>query len=465
MLDLWTEAVRSIEPLVKPAHRDLWLRPIECVGIDEGRIRLRAPNRYHKEWFEDNFLPSILKDMESRAQRAFKVDFEVMEEPVKEQPREQSGPSRIHAAGSAAGPERNPSPAHLPAARPPQLLERYTFDKFVVGPTNQFAHAAARMVAEAPASRWNPLFIYGGVGLGKTHLLQAIGHEIHLQHPEWAVCFITCEKFVTDFIGSMMSQKRSSGGSSMEEFRARYRTAPDVLIVDDIQFLSNKDSSQDEFFHTFNALHYAHKQIVLASDKLPAELPGVEDRLRSRFTWGLIAEVETPDLETRVAILKRKAELDKVILPDEAALYLAAHIKSNVRELEGALLRLAARASFQGEPITMELAREAVSKLMAHAPSGLTIEAVQREVAAYFDVKLHDLKGPKRHRAVAHPRMIAMYLARKLTNMSYPEIGSRFGGKDHSTVISAVRKIERLCGEDPSVRSVVGTLESHLRQP
>ena len=465
MLDLWTEAVRSIEPLVKPAHRDLWLRPIQCVGIDDGRIRLRAPDRYHKEWFEDNFLPSILKDMESRAQRAFKVDFEVMEEPVKEHPRAQSGPSRIHAVSPGGGSDRHPSPAHLPAARPPQLLERYTFDKFVVGPTNQFAHAAARMVAEAPASRWNPLFIYGGVGLGKTHLLQAIGHEIHLQHPEWAVCFITCEKFVPDFIGSMMSQKRSSGGSSMEEFRARYRTAPDVLIVDDIQFLSNKDSSQDEFFHTFNALHYAHKQIVLASDKLPAELPGVEDRLRSRFTWGLIAEVETPDLETRVAILKRKAELDKVILPDEAALYLAAHIKSNVRELEGALLRLAARASFQGEPITMELAREAVSKLMAHAPSGLTIEAVQREVASYFDVKLHDLKGPKRHRAVAHPRMIAMYLARKLTNMSYPEIGSRFGGKDHSTVISAVRKIERLCGEDPSVRSVVGTLESHLRQP
>jgi chromosomal replication initiator protein len=250
----------------------------------------------------------------------------------------------------------------------------------------------------------------------------------------------------------------------MEDFRARYRTAPDVLIVDDIQFLSNKDSSQDEFFHTFNALHYAHKQIVLASDKLPAELPGVEDRLRSRFTWGLIAEVETPDLETRVAILKRKAELDRVTLPDEAALYLAAHIKSNVRELEGALLRLAARASFQGVPITMELAREAVSKLMASVPSGLTIEAVQREVAAYFDVKLHDLKGPKRHRAVAHPRMIAMYLARKLTNMSYPEIGSRFGGKDHSTVISAVRKIERLVQSDPSLRSVVSTLENHLRQ-
>src|SRR5450755_5111904 len=373
MFEIWNEAVRSIEPLVKPAQRDLWLRPIECLGIDDGRIRLRAPNRYHKEWFEDNFLASILGDIQSRTQRSFTVEFEIAEDAGATRPRESAGPTA----------RRAPSPPAPVSVRPPDLVDRYTFDTFVVGPTNQFAHAAARMVAEAPASRWNPLFIYGGVGLGKTHLLQAIGHEIHLQHPEWAVCFITCEKFVTDFIGSMMSQKRSSGGSSMEEFRTRYRTAPDVLIVDDIQFLSNKDSSQDEFFHTFNALHYAHKQIVLASDKLPAELPGVEDRLRSRFTWGLIAEVETPDLETRVAILKRKAELDKVILPDEAALYLAAHIKTNVRELEGALLRLAARASFQGEAITMELAREAVSKLMASAPSGLTIEAVQREVAAY----------------------------------------------------------------------------------
>jgi chromosomal replication initiator protein len=456
MFELWTEAVRSIEPMVKPAHRDLWLRPIECVDIAEGRIRLRAPNRYHKEWFEDNFLPSILRDLESRAQRTFTVDFEVTEEDAL-------------AAGHVPGRVAHDRPAlpsvHTPVPPPPDLVNRYTFDKFVVGPTNQFAHAAARMVAEAPASRWNPLFIYGGVGLGKTHLLQAIGHDIHRLHPDWVVSFITCERFVTDFIGSMMNQRRQAAGSSMEEFRARYRNAPDVLLVDDIQFLSNKDSSQDEFFHTFNALHYAHKQIVLTSDKLPAELPGVEDRLRSRFTWGLIAEVETPDLETRVAILKRKAELERVDLPDEVALYLAAHVKSNVRELEGALLRLAARASFQNQAISLEIAREALAKLIANTPTGLTIEGIQREVAAYFDVKLHDLKGPKRHRAVAHPRMVAMYLARKLTNMSYPEIGSRFGGKDHSTVISAVRKIERLCTEDPTVRSVVRTIESHLRQP
>jgi chromosomal replication initiator protein len=465
MFELWSEAVRSIEPLIKPAHRDLWLRPIECVDIEEGRIHLRAPNRYHKEWFEDNFLPSILKDLEARTQRTYVVDFEVSEDLAPPPALATPGLARIVS-------ETRSAPPSGPALRPvkaPELVTRYTFEKFVVGPTNQFAHAAARMVADAPASKWNPLFIYGGVGLGKTHLLHAIGHAIHERQPDWNVAFITGEKFVTDFIGSIQKRQGSGGSSggmsSMEDFRQRYRNAPDVLLVDDVQFLSNKDSSQDEFFHTFNALHYAHKQIVLTSDKLPAELPGVEDRLRSRFTWGLIAEVETPDLETRVAILKQKAEVDKVFLPDDVALYLAAHVKSNVRELEGALLRLAARASFQGQTISLEVARDALAKLFANAPSGLTIEGIQREVASYFDVKLHDLKGPKRHRAIAHPRMIAMFLARKLTNMSYPEIGSRFGGKDHSTVISAVKKIERLCGEDPTVRSVVSTIESHLRAP
>jgi chromosomal replication initiator protein len=471
MLELWTEAVRSIEPMVKPSHRDLWLRPITCVGIADGHIRLRAPNRYHKEWFEDNFLPSILRDLEQRAQQSFTVAFEVQQDEqagggtgrddlagARERVSRAVGDGTVSVVTRSDG-QFTPRPEKIAPA--PDLVSRYTFDRFVVGPTNQFAHAAARMVAEAPASRWNPLFIYGGVGLGKTHLLQAIGHELHKSHPEWEIAFTTCEEFVTDFIGSI--QKR--GGSSMDSFRTRYREKPDVLLVDDVQFLSNKDSSQDEFFHTFEALHRDHKQIVLTSDKLPAELPGVEDRLRSRFTWGLIAEVETPDLETRIAILKRKAEADQVILPDDTALYMAAHIKSNVRELEGALLRLAARAAFQNQPITLELARDALQKLITLTPTGLTIEAIQREVAAYFDVKLHDLKGPKRHRAVAHPRMIAMFLCRKLTSMSYPEIGSRFGGKDHSTVISAVRKIENLCATDPAVRSVVGTIESHLRQP
>jgi chromosomal replication initiator protein len=482
MIELWGEAVRSIEPKVKPAHRDLWLRPIECLGIVEGRIRLRAPNRYHKEWFEDNFLPSILDDLETRAQTRFSVDFE-LETPGDEDSIPVSTMmtgigSQLSMAGSMStvlahmqtmqgGPDFAEEPRAQVEAPPRSLDSRYTFDKFVVGPTNQFAHAAARMVAETPASKWNPLFVYGGVGLGKTHLLHAVGREIWRQHPDWKIVCVTCERFVTEFIGAIRDSSSKRGATSrsmMEQFRHKYREEPDVLLIDDIQFLSNKDSSQDEFFHTFNALHHAHKQIVLTCDKLPGELPGLEDRLRSRFTWGLIAEIGQPDLETRVAILKRKAESENLILPDDVALYLGAHVKSNVRELEGALTRLCARASIEGRTITRELAEEALRNFLPSTPPSLTIESIQREVASYFGVKLHDLKGPKRHRAVAHPRMVAMYLARRLTSMSYPEIGSRFGGKDHSTVISAVRKIERLCGTDPAQRSVINTLESHLRQ-
>jgi chromosomal replication initiator protein len=457
MQALWGEAVRSVEERVKPTQRDQWLRPITFVGFEGSRIRLRAPNRYQKEWFEDHYLPAILSDLASRTQTNYAVEFEVEEEmaTTKEMPVE-----------AASEPSIEISPTTVP---PKGLDRRYTFDKFVVGQTNQFAHAAARMVAEAPASKYNPLFIYGGVGLGKTHLLHAVGHEIHRQHPDWNITVVTCEQFVTSFIGSMLNQRRQSGTGQpntnlMEEFRTRYREAPDVLLVDDIQFLSGKDSSQDEFFHTFNALHHAHKQIVLTCDKLPAELPGVEERLRSRFTWGLITEIGHPDLETRVAILKRKAENDGIELSDEVALTVATYVRSNVRELEGALIQLSARSALTGCAITKEFTEEILKSIASAAPSGLSVEVIQREVASYFEVKLHDLKGPKRHRAVAHPRMIAMYLSRQLTSMSYPEIGSRFGGKDHSTIISAVKKIEKKVAEDPSLRSVISTLTTRLRQ-
>jgi chromosomal replication initiator protein len=454
MQELWGEAVRSVEERVKPTQRDQWLRPIKLVGFEGSRIHLRAPNRYQKEWFEDHYLHAILSDLETRTNTTFSVDFEVVEEATTAEETE------------ASVEVREPAVAE-PVASPRGLDSRYSFDKFVVGQTNQFAHAAARMVADSPASKYNPLFIYGGVGLGKTHLLHAVGHEIHRQHPDWTITVVTCEQFVTGFIGSMLNQRRQSGGGNvnlMEAFRERYREAPDVLLVDDIQFLSGKDSSQDEFFHTFNALHHAHKQIVLTCDKLPAELPGVEERLRSRFTWGLITEIGHPDLETRVAILKRKAELDNVDLPDDVALTVATHVRSNVRELEGALLQLSARASISGCSITKEMAEEILKTMASSGPTGLTVEAIQREVSSYFEVKLHDLKGPKRHRAVSHPRMIAMYLSRQLTSMSYPEIGSRFGGKDHSTIISAVRKIEKKMADDPSLRSVVSTLTARLRQ-
>jgi chromosomal replication initiator protein len=455
MLALWGEAVRSVEERVKPTLRDQWLRPITLVGFEGSRIRLRAPNRYQKEWFEDHYLPAILSDLQVRTKTTYSVDFEV-DEDTKESPSQVTSETSRETEA---------------AVSPPKGLDsRYTFDKFVVGQTNQFAHAAARMVSTAPASKYNPLFIYGGVGLGKTHLLHAVGHEIHRQHPDWNITVVTCEQFVTSFIGSMLNQRRQSGAGQgagmnlMEEFRTRYREAPDVLLVDDIQFLSGKDSSQDEFFHTFNALHHAHKQIVLTCDKLPAELPGVEERLRSRFTWGLITEIGHPDLETRVAILKRKAELDGVALSDEVALTVASYVRSNVRELEGALIQLSARAALLGCSITKEFTEEILKSIASASPIGLSVEAIQREVASYFEVKLHDLKGPKRHRAVAHPRMIAMYLTRQLTSMSFPEIGSRFGGKDHSTIISAVRKIEKKIAEDPSLKSVISTLTARLRQ-
>jgi chromosomal replication initiator protein len=462
MQALWGEAVRSVEDRVKPTQRDQWLRPITFVRSEGNRIHLRAPNRYQKEWFEDHYLHAILSDLEQRTQTAFSVDIEVVEETTPQEGSPDELLDRVDVARVEGVAVATPSPKGLD--------RRYTFDKFVVGQTNQFAHAAARMVADSPASKYNPLFIYGGVGLGKTHLLHAVGHEIHRQHPEWNIAVVTCEQFVSSFIGSMLNQRRQSGnghGSGvnlMEEFRRRYREAPDVLLVDDIQFLSGKDSSQDEFFHTFNALHHSHKQIVLTCDKLPAELPGVEERLRSRFTWGLITEIGHPDLETRVAILKRKAELDHIDLPDDVALTVASYVRSNVRELEGALLQLSARAAITGCTITKEVAEEILKTIASSGPTGLSVESIQREVSSYFEVKLHDLKGPKRHRAVAHPRMIAMYLSRQLTSMSYPEIGSRFGGKDHSTIISAVKKIEKKMAEDASLRSVVSTLTTRLRQ-
>ncbi len=351
MLELWGEAVRSVEERVKPTQRDQWLRPITFVGFEANRIRLRAPNRYQKEWFEDHYLHAILSDLELRTKTTFSVDIEVVEEKTTQE----ACPELVEAPQTE--PMREPTPT------PRGLDRRYTFDKFVVGQTNQFAHAAARMVADAPASKYNPLFIYGGVGLGKTHLLHAVGHEIHRQHPDWNITVVTCEQFVSSFIGSMLNQRRQSGNGHgsvnlMEEFRQRYRETPDVILVDDIQFLSGKDSSQDEFFHTFNALHHAHKQIVLTCDKLPAELPGVEERLRSRFTWGLITEIGHPDLETRIAILKRKAEIDHIDLPDDVALTVASYVRSNVRELEGALLQLSARASLSGCAITKEVAEE-----------------------------------------------------------------------------------------------------------
>jgi chromosomal replication initiator protein len=436
---LWDRALSALEQRIKPHNFDMWLRPILCESIEGSRITLRAPNRYIKEWFEDNYLAIVLQELRSHTQTDFQVSFVLAEVAPVESPIEPT---------TAA----EPQPIHWDY----ELNERYQFDSFVVGPSNQLAHAAARAVGELPASKYNPLFIYGGVGLGKTHLLSAIGQEVRKRQPSARIAYLSSERFMNEYINLVRTNR-------IEEFRKRFREDCDVLLIDDIQFIAGKDRTQEEFFHTFNALYDSHRQIVVTADKYPREIPELEERLRTRFQWGLIADIQQPELETRIAILMKKAEAERIRLPDDVALYLANNIKSNVRELEGSLIRLAAFASLQNAEITLEFARETLRNVLSQVTSSLNVETIQKEVAAYFGIKVADLKSPKRHKAVARPRQVAMFLCRKLIGASFPEIGQRFGGKDHSTVISACRKIEGLVEKDLSIRTAVDTLERQLR--
>lgn len=453
---LWERALTALEKRIKPHNFDMWLRPISCESINGTRITLRAPNRYIKEWFEDNYLPVVLHELRNFSSTDYHVTFEYDD-------------ASADVEGSSADPtSAAPAPATSPSTSHPQssspeapptdsdLNQRYTFESFVVGPSNQLAYAAAHAVAELPATKYNPLFIYGGVGLGKTHLLCAIGHEILKSQPAARIVYLSSERFMNDYINHLRSNR-------MEDFRTQYRHQCDVLLMDDIQFIAGKDRTQDEFFHTFNSLYDLQRQIVVTSDKYPHEIPDLEDRLRTRFQWGLIADIQQPELETRVAILRKKAEAENICLPDDVAFHLATQIKSNVRELEGSLIRLAAVASIQRTEITVPFAQATLKTLLAPATSHLSIETIQKEVASYFNLKLADLKGAKRHKAVARPRQIAMYLSRHLTSASFPEIGQRFGGKDHSTVISACRKIEELVTKDLTVRTAVDTLKRQLQ--
>ena len=329
------------------------------------------------------------------------------------------------------------------------LSARYTFDSFVVGPSNQFAHAAALAVAEAPSRSYNPLFLYGGVGLGKTHLMHAIGQYL-LQHlPDIKLTYISSERFMNEMINSVRYDR-------ILDFRARYRSI-DVLLVDDIQFLAGKEGTQTEFFHTFNSLYDAQKQIVISSDCPPHQIPSLEERLRSRFEWGLTADIQPPDLETKMAILKRKAEAEAIPLPDDVALYIAGGIKSNVRELEGSLIRLIAYASLTGSPISLTLAEEVLRDIIDHNDRVVTIEMIQKLVAGHYNLKVADLKSRNNSKAVTLPRQIAMYLSKSLTGTSLPEIGRSFGGKHHSTVIHSIRKIEERCKRDRAFHTQINS--------
>jgi len=450
---IWDQVLTLIEGKVGPHSFSTWFKPTS-LKVDQGAaLVIQVPATLYAEWLPRHYSVVLAEALAEVGRGYVKLIFEVQ------------GSQGGHAAPPDPPAATQPSAAQVHhgdadefattpvAGIPGGLNPRYTFDTFIVGPSNQFAHAACRAVAEAPSRSYNPLFIYGGVGLGKTHLMHAIGHYVLQHNPGLALTYISSERFMNEMINAVRFDR-------VLEFRSRYRTV-DVLLVDDIQFVSGKEGTQTEFFHTFNALHDAQKQIVISSDRPPHEITALEERLRSRFEWGLIADIQPPDLETKTAILKKKAETEAVPLPDNVAMYIASRIKSNIRELEGSLIRLLAYASLTGRPLTIELAQEVLRNVLDHDERAVTIEQIQKFVAEYYQLKLNDLKSRNNSKSVAKPRQIAMYLCKMLTHASLPEIGRSFGGKHHSTVIHSIKKVEDLRRSSTEFNTLVGNfLES-----
>src|SRR5438477_4446696 len=426
-----------------------YFEPIKPVSLVEGELTLAHSSKFMIDWVRDNLLDVLLQDLEAQHGSKCLVKFVVRERPgtdaeIPEAP-----------AVETRAPITSPPPSDPPPSRQLQINPKYTFESFVVGPSNQFAVAACTAVSNAPGKAYNPLFLYGGVGLGKTHLVHAVGNHALKQNPNVHVVYLSSEAFTNDLIHALEQHR-------MPEFRARYREKCDVLLLDDIQFLSNKKQTMEEFFHTFNALHEAGKQIFVTSDKLPTEIDGFEERLRSRFQWGLIADIQPPEVETRVAILKKKATNDKIVLPDDVALFLGTHIRSNVRELEGSLIRLAAFASLTGAALTVDLAQDVLKNILVVRGDKPDVPTIIKVVAEARQVKPQDIKGDRRQQNIARARQVAMYLTRKITGLSYPVIGEKFGGKDHSTVINAEQRIEQLSGEEPDLSKTVQSLLRRL---
>jgi chromosomal replication initiator protein len=451
--DLWQAALGRLSSKVSPQNFDMWLRPIECVGEDGSVLQLRAPNSYVRLWFESNYLETVLDEIRAATGVPYRVELTV-----------DTGEPRRDPTPAPAAVEPPPIPLVTAAedaalsSFPPEvsnLNPRYTFETFVAGPSNQLAFAASQAAANAYPPKYNPVFICGGVGLGKTHLLHAIGRAQVSLRPGARIVYISSERFMNEYINAIR-------GGKMHEFRTRYREGIDVLLVDDVQFLAGKDGTQDEFFHTFNALHDTHKQIVLTADRKPHEISDIADRLRSRFAWGLLADIEPPELEVRIAILRKKAAVEAIHLPDDVALFIASSIKSNVRELEGALIRLAAYASLSKKVIDLAFAHETLGGALARPREHITVDTVIKAVAGYYGVKALDLKSPRRHRSIAGPRAVAMYLARQHTKDSYPDLGRAFGGKHHTTVISAVEKVLERLKDDPGLRGEIHAIEASL---
>jgi chromosomal replication initiator protein len=460
-LSLWQQCLARLQDELPATEFSMWIRPLQA-ELSDNTLALYAPNRFVLDWVRDKYLNNInglLNDF--CGTDAPVLRFEVGSKPVSQTLNQQTvttAPAHVHIARPTTHlrPSWDNSPAPAEHSYRSNVNVKHTFDNFVEGKSNQLARAAARQVADNPGGAYNPLFLYGGTGLGKTHLLHAVGNGIIARKPNAKVVYMHSERFVQDMVKALQN-------NAIEEFKRYYRSV-DALLIDDIQFFANKERSQEEFFHTFNALLEGNQQIILTSDRYPKEINGVEDRLKSRFGWGLTVAIEPPELETRVAILMKKADENDIRLPGEVAFFIAKRLRSNVRELEGALNRVIANANFTGRAITIDFVREALRDLLALQEKLVTIDNIQKTVAEYYKIKIADLLSKRRSRSVARPRQMAMALAKELTNHSLPEIGDAFGGRDHTTVLHACRKIEQLREESHDIKedfsNLIRTLSS-----
>lgn len=431
--DIWDKVGELLDCELTKISLDTWIKTVKPLHIENDVLTLEAPSEFNRDILKARYIPLITNAVKEVTNKIYQIEVVIKD-------------SQNTSAG--AGEEKTATHSSL-------LNPKYTFDTFVRGSGNQFAHAGAVAVAEFPATRYNPYFIYGGVGLGKTHLMHAIGHYVLEQNPNARVLYVTSEKFTNELINSIKDVKN-------EEFRSKYRNI-DVLLIDDIQFIVGKERTQEEFFHTFNALYEAQKQIVISSDKAPKEIATLEERLRSRFEWGLIADIQPPDIETRIAILQKKAQLEKYEVPDDVIIYIADNIQSNIRELEGALNRVIAYASLTNSPLTVELTQECLKQIISNTSvREITPNTIMKTVGRYFDINPELLTGRKRSRDVTYPRQLAMYLCRELTDLSLPKIGQAFGGKDHTTVLHACEKIQEDIQINSETRRAISEMKKNI---
>jgi chromosomal replication initiator protein len=430
---MWTNCQKHLQDELPPTEFSTWIRPLKA-SSDKNKLYLKAPNRFVLDWVKEKYLPRIREILDQDDKHNVDILLDIISSTAIYETSSQQTHNKIPPTKTILAPVKNT--VGIDKNKKGNLNQQFTFDNFVQGKSNQLAMAAAKQVSVNPGTAYNPLFIYGGVGLGKTHLMQAIGNQVIANKPNGKVIYLHSERFVADMVKALQT-------NTIDRFKKFYRSV-DALLIDDIQFFANKERSQEEFFHTFNALLEGNQQVILTCDRYPREIDGVEERLKSRMGWGLTVFIEPPELETRVAILMSKAEESKIILPHEVAFFIAKRIRSNVRELEGALKRVIANAQFTGKEISVEFVKEALRDLLAAQDKQVRIENIQKTVSEYYKIKVSDLLSKRRNRAIARPRQIAMSLAKELTNRSLPEIGEAFGGKDHTTVLHACRKIKEL---------------------